>query len=166
MNKEELKVVDKVQLTRIQNNANIKALNFETKQVVIRMPKLLKLSLNKMEAYQIISGAVMSLLAKYSKEPDNKEFVQWSSISELMCSSPLLFKLLTGFHAENEVITLELQRDDLLTLKWYLERRISHCEIERDKYYERFNSDTYIIQRLMLITIREALLGEIIGDWL
>lgn len=60
---------------------------------------------------------------------------------------------------------------ELIMLRNWLEGRMLHCEMERDQRavksiggvdYPRFNADTYIGMKLLLISIRELLLGEII----
>lgn len=59
-------------------------------------------------------------------------------------------------------------RSDVITLKAFLEARMEHCEKERDERtlnnegMEVFNPDTYIAMKLLLLDIREWLIGEII----
>ena len=60
---------------------------------------------------------------------------------------------------------------ELTILRTWLEMRMKHCEQERyakttvkigDVEREKFNPDTYIGQKLLLLDLREALLGEIV----
>lgn len=60
---------------------------------------------------------------------------------------------------------------ELAVLRTWLELRMQHCEKERDERTLspfgdgtnlKFNSDTYIGQKLLLLDLRELMLGEII----
>ena len=70
---------------------------------------------------------------------------------------------------------LHIRRDDVILLKGWLEARMTRCEEVRDnelaaiekgddKVEFRFNQDTYISMKLMLLEMREWLLGEIIEE--
>jgi hypothetical protein len=59
---------------------------------------------------------------------------------------------------------LFVTREEMHILKGFLEIRMSHCEKERDDRDPAFNADTYIGQKLLLLDIRELLLGEIIEE--
>lgn len=76
--------------------------------------------------------------------------------------------------------SIELTRDEVKDLKLFLESRMANCEKERDERVKRttyksvpgvtaeelstevdkFNADTYISQKMLLIELREWLLGE------
>ena len=65
----------------------------------------------------------------------------------------------------------EFDYEELKTLRTWLEIRMRHCEIERDNRTvwahngaPKFNPDTYIGQKLLLLDLRELLLGEIITE--
>lgn len=66
----------------------------------------------------------------------------------------------------------EFDYEELKTLRTWLEIRMRHCEIERDNRTVwshnpevlKFNPDTYIGQKLLLLDLRELLLGEIIPE--
>lgn len=57
---------------------------------------------------------------------------------------------------------------DLKTLRRWVEVRMFHCETERYNHtktpegVEKFNPDTYIGQKLLLLDLREVMIGEII----
>lgn len=57
----------------------------------------------------------------------------------------------------------ELTRNEMNMLRQWLEARIAHCEAERDQRSERFNPDTYIMMKMLLLDIREWLLGEVVS---
>lgn len=66
---------------------------------------------------------------------------------------------------------IEVTYKDLQSLRTWLEARMSHCEKERDsrtmitcngEQVEKFNADTYIGQKLLLLDLRELLLGEVV----
>ena len=67
---------------------------------------------------------------------------------------------------------IELTRFELLFLQEFLELRMKHCEKERDNRTAwphnpealKFNADTYIGQKFLLLDIRELLIGEILED--
>jgi hypothetical protein len=53
-------------------------------------------------------------------------------------------------------------KKQLIFLQNFLVARLNHCEIERDNRSPKFNADTYISMKLMLLDIKELLLGAII----
>lgn len=65
----------------------------------------------------------------------------------------------------------EFTYSEVKILKEWLEARMRHCEQERDKRVTwphdrdalKFNPDTYIGQKLLLLDLKELLLGEIIS---
>lgn len=63
---------------------------------------------------------------------------------------------------KDKTVTLFITRKELLLAKKWLEARMQHCEKEREARSEKFNADTYIGQKLLLIDIRELLIGEIV----
>jgi hypothetical protein len=65
--------------------------------------------------------------------------------------------------------SITLDRSKVRLLKNFLEHRMSHCEKQREERAldrksgrELFNPDTYIGQKILLIELREWLLGEVI----
>lgn len=58
---------------------------------------------------------------------------------------------------------IELDRNEVEILKQFLSVRMQHCEDERDMRSEKFNPDTYIGQKLLLLDIREWLMVEVIS---
>jgi len=83
----------------------------------------------------------------------------------------LLAKSLPMLQVE-PVVNIEVTYRDLKTLRSWLELRMDHCEKERDqrtpapwnKNKQKFNPDTYIGQKLLLLDLRELILGEVISQ--
>jgi len=73
-----------------------------------------------------------------------------------------LSKIIVIVTSGQEHAEIEISREELKTLRVWLEMRMQHCEKERDKRSKNFNPDTYIGQKFLLLDIRELLLGEII----
>jgi len=57
-----------------------------------------------------------------------------------------------------------LKRDEVKMLEVWLKRRMAHCEMERDNKSPKFNPDTYISMKILLLEIKEFLMGEINED--
>jgi hypothetical protein len=53
---------------------------------------------------------------------------------------------------------IELLRGEVEIMRGLLEARMRHCEHERDQMSNKFNPDTYISQKLLLLDIREWLI--------
>lgn len=82
---------------------------------------------------------------------------------DLQAGSPALIAKLGLFGMdcnESGDVALELCRDDVRCLKQCLENRMAHCEKQRDERDDQFNADTYIMQKMLLLELREWLLGE------
>ena len=70
-----------------------------------------------------------------------------------------------------EKAIVEIDYEELVILRSWLEARMAHCEKERDSRTTmpnseilKFNPDTYIGQKLLLLDIRELMLGEIVKE--
>ncbi len=64
----------------------------------------------------------------------------------------------------NPDFEFSLIRKEVVWLRDILELRMKHCEKERDDRSESFNADTYIGQKMLLLDLREWLLGAIVED--
>lgn len=110
--------------------------------------------------------------------------------TELTLLSKLALLPHTGSINEEEKPTVQLTRVEVRQLKLWLEARMAHCEKERDQRVEltdseasrnytalmdgeplpysqnqqsqKFNPDTYIAQKFLLLDLREWLAGDII----
>jgi len=113
--------------------------------VVVKQKTHGEFLIDKMASYQFLQGFRI------------KTIVQ-STVQEMK-----LIQMLLGLQTEQFRETpLSLTREDVLILKNWLETRMSHCEKERDQRSQYFNADTYIIMKLMLLDLREWLIGEIV----
>lgn len=82
----------------------------------------------------------------------------------------LVLKLSKKMIAHHELfMEVQVSYEDLKILRSWLEVRMAHCERERDERTlipgidaPKFNPDTYIGQKLLLMDLRELMLGEII----
>ena len=70
-----------------------------------------------------------------------------------------------------EKAIVEINYEELTLLRNWLETRMAHCEKERDSRTTmpnsnvlKFSPDTYIGQKLLLLDIRELMLGEIVKE--
>jgi len=104
------------------------------------------IKLSAFAALQFIEGINLLL--------QNEKMLLSNSESRLLIN---LFKVYT-------LNQLEITREELVFLKIALELRMAHCEKERDERSEKFNADTYIGQKLLLLDIREILIGEVIEE--
>jgi hypothetical protein len=57
-------------------------------------------------------------------------------------------------------VAIDVTRGDMKIILGLLENRMHHCEEERDNRSARFNPDTYIGQKLLLIELKEWLLCD------
>jgi hypothetical protein len=112
------------------------------------------ISLSMFSVVQLIAG--FKLL-----NADNTTVLPWDLLSVLS----KLYDSTLDVRAAGEdtnLVKLSVTRKEVIALKEALEARMLHCEHERDARSENFNADTYIGMKLLLIDIREWLLGEAI----
>ena len=102
---------------------------------------------------QFLHGAKLEL-EETEKEPTRNELTLWFKISTHLLP-------ITGKLSE---VALAVDRQDLFILRKWLEVRMLHCEMERDTRSDKFNPDTYIGQKLLLLDLRELLLGEAVDS--
>lgn len=62
----------------------------------------------------------------------------------------------------NTTIDISVDRKSMTNMKDFLLARMAHCERERDNREIGFNADTYIAQKMLLLEIKEWLMGEVI----
>jgi len=85
----------------------------------------------------------------------------------------LILRLAKSMGTLNHVPAVEITVDyrDLTHLRSWLEARMQHCEQERDARtlspsgdgtHLKFNADTYIGMKLLLLDLRELMLGELV----
>ena len=130
----------------------------EDKHVSVSFFKEGQLTITTFAALQLINGSILISEQEEdvtSRNPTRTVKSQFKMLAKL--SAFILPQL--GITAIEH--TIKVDRNDLITLKSFLEARMLHCEKERDARSERFNADTYISMKLLLIDIRELLLGNI-----
>lgn len=89
----------------------------------------------------------------------------------------LMSKLFTSaVESNDDQCKVDISREDVVLLRKWLENRMRHCEAERDEENKqinkglrtdsdrKFNPDSYIGMKLLLIELREWLLGEEVVD--
>lgn len=96
----------------------------------------------------------------------------YSKVSILAEHTSLSLKITKGIAAAIQLgkAEYEVSYSEVKILKEWLEARMRHCEKERDERVTwphdrdalKFNPDTYIGQKLLLLDLKELLLGEII----
>ena len=78
-------------------------------------------------------------------------------------TEPKLLIKLSRHLGENDMMTIiTLTAGEIALLRNWLITRMFHCEKEREERSEKFNADTYIGQKHLLLDLRELLMGEII----
>ncbi len=116
------------------------------------------------KTYAIIklSGFSLVQFLEGSLQEFEKRFIKLASHPETETS--LYFKLLfysrTATDSVLKITEIGLTRVEMKILKRWLEVRMSHCEQERKDLNPKFDPDTYIGMKILLIEIREWLLGE------
>lgn len=164
-----------VKNTKTETNffeANIRSeitpLSWDQQRVTVKNMVECNFGLTPFEAIQIAKGAEY-----FTKEIEGNQ-VSKATFNAFVKLSNYRFEL----DNENKH-TVVVTRDELKQFKMFLELRMQHCEEVRKKEIEnngrisleeceasaseeRFNQDTYIGQKILLINIREALLGEVV----
>ncbi|MHA2180099.1 MAG: hypothetical protein ACXAAH_01610 [Promethearchaeota archaeon] len=75
-----------------------------------------------------------------------------------------------GFKEDGGETSVELNRDEVNTLMEWIDARMQHCEKERDERAThpcgtaKFNSDTYITMKLLLIDLKQWLSLQAVDD--
>lgn len=105
---------------------------------------------------QFAEGA--ELMPEITNEPTGK-FVLTSLLKAYVRVNNHLRKMLLQKREECE---LNWTREELLILKNWLKLRMQHCEKERDNRSEKFNADSYISMRYLMLELKELLIGDIV----
>lgn len=162
--KKETKTVENT-LVNIPTNTMVSQYN-ETEEAVVRVSQNIRGSfrLDEFAARQFLAGARL-----FTNEPETVN-------TDVMLLSLDIAEHLYDIR-EYDDAQITLNREQVKTLKMWLEIRMAHCERERDERITRndgyvpvehndmkFNPDTYIGQKHLLLDIREWLIGEIIED--
>lgn len=95
-------------------------------------------------------------------------FNQFAAVQFIMGSSNVIVEprlmelLLNAAMVPNGHVTASYTRADIMKLVELLQSRMRHCEYERDNGSERFNPDTYIAQKMLLLDLKEWLYLNVI----
>lgn len=120
--------------------------------------------LNTSGTFSIDEFSLLQFLLGYKLWLDqmdqNKEDSLRIKIAILMSTLTLAFLKVSNGDHEQKLEHIELTRNDVKFLREILETRMRHCEKERDDRNPAFNADTYISMKLLLLNIREWLVGE------
>jgi len=151
--------IKKVGMTNIPTNSLILLdKTTDSNYRMIRQVKTATLQLTGFAISQFLEGAEL--------EANSNLFVPNNSQFKLVLK---LSKSISMLQAE-QAVKIDVNYKELTHLRKWLEVRMSHCEQERnartknDRGFEVFNSDTYIGQKLLLLDLRELMLGEIISE--
>lgn len=124
----------------------------------VRVFKSGKIALTRFAIFQFLEG--FELLVKGALHPQK---------TDVLLSLKLSKAIAACIHLELAIV--ELDYEELVLLRSWLEARMAHCEKERDSRTTlpnsdtlKFNPDTYIGQKLLLLDIRELMLGEIVKE--
>lgn len=126
----------------------------EQNRCTVKQNKEATMSICAFTLIQFILGA-----GHMVKDHKLDEVVETTSMYHLLAK---LSAMLIEVRSDPEPRVIKLDRFEVKIIKYWLEARMQHCERERDERSPKFNPDTYISQKLLLIDIREWLLGEII----
>jgi hypothetical protein len=142
---------------------NIPSTNFKANDTVSKATKAIVqqnvstvLDLSRFSIIQLIYGAKNEIL-------QNEGSVEHSVVLLYMILNEKFFES----SMDTDILILEVERNQVIIMRKWIEARLLHCEKERDDRNPKFNPDTYIHLKMLLLDIREWLSGdvlEIIGD--
>lgn len=121
---------------------------------IIRLITIFNININAFALLMFIKGFSLKIFALQSDRLN----ASYMKLYDKLVQS--LINLMS--HPENNSIPMVFNREELQMLIGVLKLRMSHCEKERDERNEAFNPDTYIGMKLLLIELKELLLGEIV----
>lgn len=143
------------------NNMEVISCDNHTKTINVRLLVNATIRFNGFAIAQFIEGADLILTS--------------SKCFNAVILAKLIIKLMRSLNAE-----MVFSYEELCILRSWLEARMHHCEKERDELIPspmtrpqrekseyvhtalKFNADTYIGQKFLLLDLRELLLGEIL----
>lgn len=130
---------------------------FKTEMIMASMRLRDVITLSFFSIWQIISG--LNNMAETIAITGGKHLGD-KSIAILQLSGKLFTAAMTitGNATPEAVVKIEVSREEVKLMLEMLKIRMTHCEKQRDARNEKFNPDTYIGQKLLLISIREWLM--------
>ena len=134
----------------VQNGITVNSVESKTQKALIGTIATASLKISNFHILMFLYGARI-----YVENLQQALFVDKEVLSLYMTLNE---KLIEG----NEEIDYTFSSKELKFLEKFLVARLNHCEVERDNRSSKFNPDTYISMKLMLLDIKQLMLGEII----
>lgn len=133
----------------IQNGIIVNSVQNSTKKALIGTVTTASLKLSNFHILMFLYGAKIYVDNLKESTVDREILSLYMSLNERLVEN-------------NEIVDFVFSAKQLKFLHDFLVERINHCEKERDERSSRFNPDTYIGMKLMLLDIKQLMLGEII----
>ncbi len=116
--------------------------------------------INQFVAVQLMQGAII-----FHNKDDKK-------LSTNISYDVIIMLADLGLNGQVKDQTIILHRTQVVFLRKLLDACMKHCEVERDdrimiglnKDIPKFNIDTYIAMKFLMLDIREWLLGEVVEE--
>lgn len=126
---------------------------------IIQLVNLFVLKLNSFALMNFIKG--FSLKIHSSLNVNVFDMKLYDKLVQLIFDVISLSNVIVDMNDHSFVVG-SFTREELQQLVELIKLRMAHCEKERDERNEKFNPDTYIGMKLLLIELKELLLGEIV----
>jgi hypothetical protein len=159
---ETLKIKYKMKAVNFKNIAtqSLSVSNIERTTCVVHLSRFENglVSFSTFALAQFLLGC--QLAKDYRDAYNHKQSVSSNVFVLLTLISTLIME--TAAQGKDRSEEIFMTREEMVLLKSWLEARMEHCEKQRDDRVETFNADTYIGQKLLLLDIKELLLGEVV----
>jgi hypothetical protein len=133
----------------IQNGIIVNSVQNSVKSAVIKLVTSANLKLSTFHVLMFLYGAKLHVESLQQNMIDKDILSLYMSLNEAIVENV----------PEKE---FEFTSNQLRFLEQFLISRLNHCERERDAQNNKFNPDTYISMKLMLLDIKQLMLGEIL----
>jgi hypothetical protein len=137
---------------------NIPSTNFKANDTISKTVKAIiiqnvssVLNLSRFSIMQLIYGAKNEIL-------QNEGSVEHNVVLLYMILNEKFFES----SMDKDILIIEVERNQVIIMRKWIEARLLHCEKERDNRNPRFNPDTYIHLKMLLLDIREWLSGDVL----
>jgi len=150
------------------NNSTFKNVTFrtsnETVEPVLAMIDVRRagtIQLNAFSIHQLIMGALHWDEIYEVYKASGKKLMNLDAVKSLIGENQLLLMklyewqrtLLGKEYTDATVVDITLTRDEVETLKLFIDARMLHCEGEKEMNNPAFNADTYIHQKLLYVEL-------------
>ena len=133
----------------------------ETRHAIIRHRIKATLRISVFVLIQLMLGAQLLIDEKLQEGAEHVEAKLVKLF--LKISNLLLDARANGSTDEENILQSEFLRDEIEMMRTALEARMVHCEKERDAGLSKFNPNTYIAMKILLLDIRDWLSGSIVS---